>query len=241
MATFVIAHGAWSGGWVWKRMRPLLQDKGHHQILTPTYTGLGERAHLSRPDIDLETHIADVLGVLTCEDLRNVILLGHSYGGMVATGAAERAAERIAKLIYLDAFVPRNGQSLNDLRPGQPAHPAGAQGKDWLVQPNPLPPDTNASDAAWMTSHRLGHPRSCFEQRIKLAGAVEKLPRTYIACTRVGPSDTFRPFAERARQEGWPCLTIDSSHNPHVTAPGTLARMLHCIATERWPHPVKAS
>ncbi len=239
MATFVIAHGAWSGSWVWKRMRPLIEHKGH-EFFTPCYTGLGERAHLAHPEVDLETHIADVLGVLECEDLHDVILLGHSYGGMVATGVADRAAARIAKLVYLDAFVPRNGKSLNDLRAGE-THPGGAQGKGWLVPPNPLPPDTSAADAEWIQAHRLPHPRKCFEQRIKLTGAVEKLPRTYIYCSRIRPGDTFGPFAERARKEGWQVLGIDASHSPHVTAPGTLARMLDSLATGRWPTPLKRS
>ncbi len=238
MATFVIAHGAWSGSWVWKRMRPLLAAKGH-ELFTPCYTGIGERAHLARPDIDLETHIADVLGVLECEDLRSVILLGHSYGGMVATGVADRAPSRIARLVYLDAFVPRNGQSVDDLR-GEP-HAPGADGRGWLVAPTPLPPDTNAPDAAWIRAHRIPHPRKCFEQRLKLTGAVEQLPRTYIYCTRARPQDPFRVFAERARKEGWQALEIDASHSPHVTAPGALARMLDSIATGRWPTPLKRS
>ncbi len=116
MATFLVAHGAWSAGWVWKKMRPLLGERGH-ELFTPTYTGLGERVHLARPDVGLETHIADVLGVLEFEDLRNVLLIGHSYGGMVATAVADRVPERLAQLVYLDAFVPRNGQSLFDLQP----------------------------------------------------------------------------------------------------------------------------
>lgn len=237
MATFVIAHGAWSGSWAWKRMRPLLAGKGH-EVFAPCYTGIGERAHLARPDIDLETHIADVLGVLECEDLRGIILLGHSYGGMVATGVADRAAARIARLVYLNAFVPRDGQSLDDLR-GEAR--AGADGHDRLVPPTPLPPDTSAPDAAWITAHRMPHPRKCFEQRLSLTGAVEQLPHTYIYCTRARPADPFRPFAERAREEGWQALEIDASHSPHVTAPGTLARMLDSIATGRWPTPLKRS
>src|SRR5689334_10209024 len=106
MATFLIAHGAWSAGWAWKKMRPLMAQAGH-ELWTPTYTGLGERRHLSAADLDLQTHIDDILGVLETEDLRNVILVGHSYGGMVATGVAAIAPERIRKLVYLDAFVPR--------------------------------------------------------------------------------------------------------------------------------------
>lgn len=238
MATFVVAHGAWSAGWVWKKMRPLLRGFGH-EIFTPTYTGLGERAHLANANIDLETHIADILGVLEMEDLNDVVLIGHSYGGMVATGVADRAAHRIARLVYLDAFAPRNGQSLLDLgEPDRPRPPAG----QWRIAPNPPPPDTPASDIEWITPRRMPHPVKCFTQKLRLSGAVEKLPRTYIYCTRPAPSDSFRQFVKRAKTEkGWQYLEIDASHNPHVTNPGTLARMLDRIATGRWPTPVKAS
>src|SRR6202162_4935773 len=110
MVTFVVAHGAWGAGWVWKKMHPLMQARGH-RLITPTLTGLGERSTLASPTIDLETHIADILGVLKFEDLTGVNLIGHSYGGMVATGVADRARKRIAQLIYLDAFAPNDGES----------------------------------------------------------------------------------------------------------------------------------
>ena len=114
MTDVVVAHGAWSAGWAWKKMRPLLRAAGH-EMWTPTYTGLGERAHLAIPSIDLDTHIADMTGVLEIEDLRDVALIGHSYGGMVATGVADRARVRVSQVIYVDAFVPKDGQSLVDL------------------------------------------------------------------------------------------------------------------------------
>ena len=109
MATFVICHGAWGAGWFWKKMRPLMRAHGH-EMFTPSYTGIGERSHLLDRSINLDTHITDVLQVLKFEDLRDVILVGHSYGGMVATGVADRAAERIAQVVYVDAFVPRHGE-----------------------------------------------------------------------------------------------------------------------------------
>src|SRR5258705_3044140 len=116
--TFLVCTGAWSAGWAWKKMHPLM-SAGGHRLITPTYTGLGDREHWASPSNDLETHIQDVLAVIKYEDLRNVVLIGHSYGGMVATGVADRARERITQLIYLDAFVPKNGQSLLDLLPPQ--------------------------------------------------------------------------------------------------------------------------
>src|ERR1700745_2867765 len=116
---FRVCHGAWSAGWAWKKMHPLMEAAGH-RLVTPSYTGLGERAHLANPSIDLETPIADILNVISYEDLRDIVLLGHSYGGMVATGVADRARDRIAQLIYLDAFVPREGQSLFDFYSPEP-------------------------------------------------------------------------------------------------------------------------
>src|SRR5664279_4341735 len=116
MAIFVVAHGAWGAGWIWKKMHPLMSARGH-RLITPTLTGLGERGHLTNAGIDLETHIADILGVLKFEDLKGVNLIGHSYGGMVATGVAHRARERIAKLIYIDAFAPNDGDSVMSVIP----------------------------------------------------------------------------------------------------------------------------
>ena len=114
MANIVLAHGAWSAAWAWKKMRPLLQEAGH-QFFAPTYTGLGARAHLASPSVDLSTHIEDVAAEIEFEDLNDVVLLGHSYGGMVATGVADRVGSRLARIVYIDAFAPRDGQSLFDL------------------------------------------------------------------------------------------------------------------------------
>ena len=114
MASIVLAHGAWSAAWAWKKMRPLIRLAGH-ELFSPTYTGLGHRAHLAHPDIDLATHIEDVVSALEFEDLEDVTLIGHSYGGMVATGVADRAGNRVARVVYLDAFAPEDGQSLFDL------------------------------------------------------------------------------------------------------------------------------
>ena len=171
MSTFVVCHGAWSAAWAWKKVRPLLRAAGH-EIFTPTYTGLGERAHQVARSINLETHIGDVLAVLDCEDLRDVVLVGHSYGGMVATGVADRAAERIAKLVYLDAFVPENGQSVFDMLPAQERtrrqEAARAEGDGWLLPPNPPPSDTSAEDIAWITPRRRWQPIGTFAQPLVL-------------------------------------------------------------------------
>jgi pimeloyl-ACP methyl ester carboxylesterase len=236
MATFLIAHGAWSGGWSWKKIRERLRGRGH-EVFTPTYTGLGERAHLARPEFGLETHVQDVLGVLEYEDLSGVILLGHSYGGMVATAAADRAPGRIRRLAYLDAFAPRDGQSLLDLvAPEERARRlalAGAEGDGWRMAPNPPPPDTGAEDLAWITPRRVPLALRAFEEPAKLTGAVEKLPRSYIYCTKARPGDVFRPFRDRAHEEGWQCFDLEASHSPNVTAPEALTDVLEVIAATR--------
>lgn len=234
MATFVVAHGAWSGGWSWKKLRPLLRAAGH-ELFTPTYTGLGERLHLATPEVGLETHIQDVLNVLELEDLRDVVLVGHSYGGMVATGVADRAADRIRLLVYLDAFVPRDGQSLTDLlreRQGAgPPAPGSGGVEDWRVPPMEPSADTRPEDLAWVTPRRMPQPRKTFEEPIRLTGAVDRLPRVYIYCTQFRPGDGFRPFAERAKREpGWRYEEIDATHSPNITAPELLAALLDRLA-----------
>ena len=237
MATFLVAHGAWSAGWAWKKMRPLLRAQGH-ELFTPTYTGIGERSREARPDIDLETHIADLLAVLEFEDLKDLILVGHSYGGMVATGVADRASQRIAHLVYVDAFVPRDGESLLGLHGPETRErmlqAARTAGEGWRLPPNPAPPDTSEADLAWVNPRRVMQPLKTFTQPIRLTGAVEKLPRTYIYCRRARADDAFRQFAERARREpGWTLHEIDASHSPNVTAPEALAALLGGIAVHR--------
>lgn len=229
MANFVVAHGAWSAGWVWKKMHPLMTARGH-RLVTPTYTGVGERAHLAHPDIDLETHIADILGVLEMEDLTGVNLIGHSYGGMVATGVADRARDRIAQLIYLDAFAPNDGDSLLDLLPPEERvqRQVGADG--WRIPPMPMPPDTPAEDVVWCRPRRLPQPVKTFQEKLRLQNGPLTLRRHNVYCTRVGPGDRFGPFRARAKREGWGTSEIDSSHNPHITCPEVLADLLSRIA-----------
>jgi pimeloyl-ACP methyl ester carboxylesterase len=238
MATFLICHGAWSAGWTWKKMRPLMRTAGH-ELVTPSYTGIGERSHLAHPGIDLSLHIQDVLQVLKFEDLREVVLVGHSYGGMVATGVADRAPERIRHLVYLDAFAPKNGEAAMSLQPEavrlRMADAVRLQGDGWRVPPNPMPPDTDAADVAWAMPKRVMQPVKTFQQPIELTGAVDKLPRSYIYCTRSGPGDVFRQFAERAKAAaqagpGWRYMEMDASHNPHITCPEALMTVLATLA-----------
>jgi pimeloyl-ACP methyl ester carboxylesterase len=236
MATIVLAHGAWSAAWAWKKMRPLFRNAGH-EFFSPTYTGLGERAHLAHRDIDLTTHIDDVASVLDCEDLNNVTLLGHSYGGMVATGVADKARQRIARLVYIDAFAPRHGQSLFDLvGPKAEANMrAGAEkdGNGWKLPINPMPPDTSPEDLAWAMPRRRPQPIKTFEQKLELRSREAPPPRSYIYAKRNGPGDTFRQFGERAKSEaGWKYYEMDASHNPHITCPQDLFALLTRIMAE---------
>jgi pimeloyl-ACP methyl ester carboxylesterase len=231
MATFFVAHGAWSGGWAWKKMRPLMAAAGH-ELYTPTQTGIGERAHLAHRGIDLEAHIQDMLAVLEFEDVRNAILVGHSYGGMVATGVADRARERFTHLVYVDAFAPEDGKSANDYA----AERREAMRKNaidgWRVPPlNPIPPDTSPEDVAWVTPRRVPQPLQCFEQKLVLKNGPLTLPRSYIYSQRCFVGDRFRQFLERARREGWRAYEMDASHSPHVTAPEALMEILDKIAT----------
>jgi pimeloyl-ACP methyl ester carboxylesterase len=223
--TFVVAHGAWSSGWAWKKMHPLMQARGH-RLVTPSYTGLGERVHLATPDVDLDTHITDVVNVLVFEDLYDVVLVGHSYGGMVATGVADRARDRVERLIYLDAFVPEDGQSLFGLS-GDGARSLATAIDGWRVPPRAVPADTPPEDLAWITARRLPQPIRTLEQPLTLRGGALTLPRSYILCTR---SDLFRRFAETARRAGWPVHEMDATHNPHITAPAALADLLERLA-----------
>jgi pimeloyl-ACP methyl ester carboxylesterase len=236
MATVVLAHGAWSAAWAWKKMRPLFRAAGH-EFFSPTYTGLGERAHLARPEVDLSTHVQDVAAVLELEDLRDVTLLGHSYGGMVATGVADKAPDRIARVVYIDAFAPTDGQSLFDLLgPKGEAHMRAGAAKDgngWKLPLNPMPPDTSPEDAAWAVPKRRPQPIRTFEEKIKLTSS-KFPPRHYIYAKKNGPGDVFRQFGERAKSEpGWKYWEIDASHNPHITCPDVLIALLTQIMASK--------
>ena len=234
MAIVVPAHGAWSAAWAWRKVRPLMAATGH-EFFTPTYTGLGERAHLASPSNDLETHIQDVLGVLQFEDLREVTLVGHSYGGMVATGVADRVPDRIARLIYLDAFVPTHGQALIDLLPSserQRLLDSVKSGDGWRITPNPIPPDTSFKDAEWIAKFRMPQSAKCFEQPLYLQGEIS-LPRAYIHCTRYADKKPFAQFASRAsREPDWQTYELAASHSPNVTAPVALMEVFQQILSK---------
>jgi pimeloyl-ACP methyl ester carboxylesterase len=219
--TFLVCHCAWSAGWAWRKMRSRLHAPPRSLLFTPTLTGVGERAHLAAPQVDLDTHIRDVLGVIEMEDLSDITLIGHSYGGMVATGVADRAHGRITRLIYLDAFVPQDGKSLYGLIGTPTPDPA-----NWRVPPRPTPPDTSEEDVRWVTPRRMPQPLATFTTPLRLTSKDGLPPRGYIRCTRAAPDDPLAASAAHAREAGWPYVEIDASHNPHVTAPDLLAKAL---------------
>jgi pimeloyl-ACP methyl ester carboxylesterase len=226
MAAFVLVHGAWHGGWCWRRVVPLLRAAGH-EVHAPTLTGLGERAHLLSPAVDLDTHTWDVAGLLACEDLRDVVLVGHSYGGMVITALAAREPDRLARLVYLDAFVPQVGECVFDLlAPDRAAafrEGARTEGEGWRVPSPPLERwgVTDPADVAW-AGPRIGpQPIATFEQ--PLGSPSPALPRTYIG-TEYG---TFLRFTERARAEpGWTVRELPTGHDAMITMPRELAALL---------------
>ena len=230
MATYLICHGAWSGGWSWKTMRSLLRAAGH-DVFTPTYTGLGERAHLAHPMVDLQTHIQDVLAVIEYEDLREFILVGHSYGGMVVTGVADAVPDAIRSLVYLDAFVPENGQSCFSLIPAQaprPDRPPIPAAEDYLTPP--LPPSAfgvSAEVAAMMERKVSPQPTACFTEPLKLKGGIDRIKRkTYIYCNVPAPT-TFTPFYEKVRDRpGWTAHTLPCTHLVQLDMPDELTQLL---------------
>ena len=225
-ATFVLVHGAWHGGWCWKEVVPLLREAGH-AVFAPTLTGLGERVHLLAPEIDLTTHIDDVLGLLEYEDLTNVVLVGHSYGGMVISGVAEQAASRLAQLVYLDAFLPENGMALRDYGPGEVLDEmVKTQGDGWRLPSFMFAADfgvTDADDAAWVNARLGDQPYKTFTQPLDLAGnSGADIRRTFILTTQ----DTFVPHADRAKQDGFDYHELFSAgHDSMVTQPAELVEL----------------
>ena len=226
---FVLVHGAWHGGWCWAKVARLLRDSGH-EVYTPTLTGLGDRAHLARPEVDLELHIQDVVAFLEAEELRQVTLVGHSYGGMVITGVAARAAARIGQLVYLDAFVPQAGKSVLDYvgdRAEVMREAVRAHGEGWKLPS--FPPErfgvTSQRDTEWLTKHLVPQPFRTFEQPLPAAGG-DRLDRAYVYCSKPAIG-AFDQFAERLRDDRkWMFHDLKTGHDAMVTAPGDLVRIL---------------
>lgn len=229
MATFVILSGAFAGGYYMKKVADQLRQAGH-EVFTPTYTGLGERSHLMSRDIDLETHIQDVLQVLKFEALTDVLLVGKSYSGMIISAVADRVPERIRHVIYLDAAVPLDGQCLLDLIDASVVadlpQAVQAYGDGWRLPAN-REVEPRLTDHPWKTA----------TQPVRLTGnpAAERIPSTYIYCTAKGPQDIASPEMTRAgvalaKVRGWNIYEIDASHDVEQEKPEEVVRILLALA-----------
>jgi len=238
VATYVLVHGGGHGGWCYQRVARILRSAGH-DVYTPTLTGLGERWHLMRPGIDLDTHIDDIVNVLHYDDLHDVIVVGHSYGGMVITGVGDRASDRTGKLVYLDAANPVNGQSLVDVSGPiiEAVRPYGrvVDGVELVLFPDPeivkLYGVTDPDDIAWMTERLTPHPWACFEQKLRLANedALWAIAQYHIVCTSTLATRDFE-LMEKARADGrlW---DVDTGHDLMITEPQFVANALLEIAS----------
>ncbi len=231
MATFVLVHGAWHGGWCWRDVSRALRAGGH-EVFTPTLTGVGERAHLIGPGVGLNTHIQDIVAVLQVENLTDIVLCGHSYGGMVITGVADREAARIRSLVYLDAFVPENGQAVFDIMaPERQAQiRAGATEKNGAKVLAPVTAANfgvkDAKKAAWVDATCVPHPMLAFEERPVLTGAWKTVPKkTYIIAKEYDPS-SFQRYRALAKDPAWRFLEAQSHHEVMVDLPDWLADRL---------------
>ncbi len=230
MATFVLVHGGWVGGWFWGRVRNALRDAGHH-VLTPTLTGCGERKHLGGPETDLETHIQDVVHCMEYENVARVVLAGHGYGGMVITGVLDRMSSVVYHAAYLDAFVPDNGQSLADLRGKQvlEEYKQAVQGDGWRI-PLPFKLDsmgiTAEVDLRWMMHRITPQPLQPCLAPLKLRGSeAPRTPRSFIRCT-MNPPAWVPAMAEKARAAGMTVHEVAAPHYAPVTHPKEIAALL---------------
>lgn len=234
MTTFVLVHGAWSGAHGFHKVRPLLRQAGH-EVFTPSLTGIGERVHLASPQVNLSTHVRDVVNTILYEDLTDIVLLGFSYGGFVVTGALDHIGERVRHLVYLDAFVPDDGDTLA-ARAGGPVPVSITLGERWLVPPSPRQYD-DENEAAFSEARRVPHPVGCFLEPVRLSRRLEdfSFTRTYIKATAEAPdapgSQAFWAAAARAKASpAWSYHEIASNHMLPSNRPRELAEILLKLA-----------
>lgn len=221
MATFVVAHGAWAGSWAWMRVAERLVSKGHHAFV-PTLSGLGERSHLAGSAINLTTHVDDVVNEIRWKNLDRVVLVGHSYGGFVITGVAEKIAERIASIVYVDAFIPSDGQAFADFAP------------EWNLPPDaliPAPPAVvgdyrNDADRIWVNEKATPQPAGTFTERARVTGVYKTVPKkTFVQAT--GWDSPFKEaVAEFRADAGWRVHEVACGHDIAIEEPDELTRIL---------------
>lgn len=222
---YVIVHGAWGGGWAFKKVDSLLTETGS-TVYRPTLTGLGERVHLASPNVGLDTHINDIVNTILYEELTNVILVGHSYGGMVVTGVADSIPERIFKLIYIDAIVPEDNESafsIFDERYNRFEVVNGYIIPPWVSEWKSPPKDVPHPLRTWKDSISLKNP-----ERLKIS-------TTYILTVEEGADpklDDFASQADRAKKKGWSMLQLEADHNAQWSAPDEFVKMLKKIESK---------
>jgi len=227
--TYVLIHGAWHGGWCWQRVADRLRARGH-AVFTPTLTGLGERAHLLHPDIDLSLHVADVLGTIRCERLSDIVLVGHSYGGCVISGVAEAVANKIRSIVFLDAFIPDNGESLFDIV--QPAVKEVIQGV--LDRGETIVPvrdaaafKVNEKDRAWVDSLATPQPIRTMTEKIKLMGARDRIAKKIYIRASGYPNVSFdKAYARVKADRGWRTYEVPCGHDVMIDEPDRLTDIL---------------
>lgn len=232
--TFVLVHGAWHGAWCYARVRDTLTAQGH-RVFTPTLTGLGERSHLLSGDITLDTHITDVVNVIKWEELDNIVLCGHSYGGWVISGVAEQVPDRIASIVFLDAYMPNDGDSGQSIgtqftRDGiAAALKAGAVSRP--VRPAESFMVATKKDRAWVDSKLTEQPLGVSLQPIKLTGARDRVPKkTYVRATPY-ENPAFDKYLETcAADPSWTTYSLPVGHDIMVDAPDRLAEILLEVA-----------
>ena len=231
MATYVLVHGSFHGGWCWKKLTPLLIRNGHN-VYAPTLTGLGERSHLANRSIGLDTHILDITQVLEYEDLHEVILVGHSYGGMVIGGVTEKVPNRVERLVFLDAIIPQDNKSAFDLAPAlETVYKERAlreEGKEWLVAP--LKPDdfgvTDPDDIKWMSTRLSPMPRHTHDQPIRITNVQARiLHKSFICFSEFGHSQ----FKSLKSLEGWDYHELMRGHDAMITAPNELVELFESL------------
>lgn len=237
MKTYVLVHGGGHGGWCYQPVARILRSKGH-EVYAPSLTGLGDREHLLSPAVDLDVHITDIVKLLEFEDLRDVILVGHSYGGMVITGIADRATDRVGHIVFLDAATPKNGQSLVDVAGpfilAARTNSRIVDGVELVLFPGTDPMNfygvTDPEQIAWMKPKLTPHPWQCFEQKLVLhnEAAMRKIPQTHIVCTAT--LATRDAPALKASSDGrvW---DIDTGHDLMITEPDAVAELLLRVAS----------
>lgn len=233
MATFVLVHGAWHGGWCWRRVAEPLRREGH-TVFTPTLTGVGDRAHLLAPNIDLVSHIRDVVAVLEAEELEKVVLCGHSYGGMVITGAADTVTSRVDTLVYLDAFLPEPGQAMVDLLPPERRQTILDSAEGSWMMPSPTAAFFKVQkpeDQAWVDRRTTPHPCATMRQPLAHKRPWEKVrKRVFVEAEGYRPS-SFTPIAERLRNDPiWEVVGVPCGHDVMVDEPQRLVQILLAAA-----------